>query len=203
MLRRVLRPVVHRLKRWRFDNRRFWNARYARDMDKGSGPGSRGPILEAKRDLIVERIAEHGISSVIDLGCGDIEILRGLEIPDYRGVDIAEVVVARNRGLRPDWRFDCGEIGAVAVDRRYDMTLCLDVLIHQKARADYDAILAKIAEIASPVIVISGYERPPEGWNVFFHEPLSASLARALPDRRVTSVLRYRDTDLFVATPAG
>ena len=172
------------------------------DPDRGSGPGSRGDLAVLKGGIVRTQMVAHNASSVLDLGCGDIEILQGIEIPRYRGVDLSEVVVDRNRRLRPEWHFEAGEIGTLALgDENWDMTLCLDVLIHQKRREDYEALLSKIAEADSKVIIVSGYEVPPAGWNVFFHEPLSVSLRRVLPARSFRHAARYRDTELFLAGP--
>jgi hypothetical protein len=72
------------VKRRLYDNRSHWNERYATNMELGSGHGSRGEIRDYKRDLITRAMQDHGLNSVIDLGCGDIEIIRELDIPRYR-----------------------------------------------------------------------------------------------------------------------
>jgi hypothetical protein len=190
------------VKRRLYDNRSHWNERYATNMELGSGHGSRGEIRDYKRDLIARAMQDHGLNSVIDLGCGDIEIIRELDIPRYRGIDLSDVVVARNRTLRPDWSFEAGDITAADTSGAWDMTLCLDVLIHQNRRKAYDGIIDTIRRIAATVVLVSGYESEPSGWNVFFHEKLSDTLARDLPGLTFTHVGGYRDTDLFMGTRA-
>ena len=137
---RVLGEVRDRLL---FDNKNFWNDRYRTNMDKGSGPGSRGEQLELKNKIIQDLINKEGIRSVLDIGCGDIEILNGIEIPKYTGIDISEIVTARNRELRPQWEFLCVDVGSTYEPEPADLVLCLDVLIHQKRRTAYDAIVTK------------------------------------------------------------
>ena len=193
-MRRTLRYGFHRMN---FDNRRFWNKRDSTNMEVGSGPGSRGSILGQKRQLIAEYMSLHDVTSVVDLGCGDIAVIDGLYINKYLGLDISDVIVERNKALKPEWSFNCTPISMFEANETFDMTLCLDVLIHQKKRAEYDAICAKIAQLNSAVILVSGYETQPSGWNVFFHEPLSQTLANTLPDRKFQHLASYRDTDLF------
>ena len=190
------------IKRRLYDNRSHWNERYASNIELGSGHGSRGEIRDYKRDIIAKTMQDHGLTSVIDLGCGDIEIIRELDIPRYRGVDLSEVVVERNKTLRSDWIFEAGDITAVDTSGDWGLTLCLDVLIHQNRRRSYDGIISTIRQIGSPVVLVSGYETPPSGWNVFFHEKLSETLARDLPGLNFEHVGSYRDTDLFMGTKA-
>jgi predicted TPR repeat methyltransferase len=186
------------IKRRLYDNRSHWNERYATNIELGSGHGSRGEIREYKRDLIAKAMQDHGLTSVIDLGCGDIEIIRELDIPRYRGIDLSDVVVERNRTLRPDWTFEAGDITTADTSGTWDMTLCLDVLIHQNRRKAYSGIIETIGRIGSSVVLVSGYETAPSGWNVFFHEKLSETLARDLPALKFEHVGSYRDTDLFM-----
>lgn len=186
------------IKRRLYDNRSHWNERYATNIELGSGHGSRGEIREYKRDLIAKAMQDHGLTSVIDLGCGDIEIIRELDIPRYRGIDLSDVVVERNRTLRPDWTFEAGDITTANTSGTWDMTLCLDVLIHQNRRKAYSGIIETIGRIGSNVVLVSGYETAPSGWNVFFHEKLSETLARDLPALKFEHVGGYRDTDLFM-----
>ena len=198
----ILGTLKLAIKRRLFDNRAHWNERYATNIELGSGHGSRGEIRDYKRDIIAGAMRDHGLTSVIDLGCGDIEIIRELDIPRYRGIDLSDVVVKRNHTLRPDWTFEAGDITTADTSGDWGLTLCLDVLIHQNRRKAYDGIITTIRRINSPVVLISGYETAPSGWNVFFHEKLSDTLARDLPDLNFEHVGSYRDTDLFMGVKA-
>jgi len=48
----TLRAGWHKLRRSRFDNRTFWNDRYTKDPDRGSGPGSRGDLAVLKGGIV-------------------------------------------------------------------------------------------------------------------------------------------------------
>jgi hypothetical protein len=99
--------IMHRIT---FDNQKFWNERYTSNPEKGSGPGSRGDSLLFKRDVIVSLLDSYGISSVVDIGCGDIAILQSVEISKYTGIDISDVIIQANRTARPAWTFLCEDL---------------------------------------------------------------------------------------------
>ena len=187
------------VRRLTFDNRRFWRARYENDPEKGSGPGSRNEHLLLKNRVIRDIIENYDVSSILDVGCGDIEILRDIKIGSYVGIDIASNVVAKNNQLqRQNWTFLCRDLAGAYAPPPADLVLCLDVLIHQKSRSDYQNILAKTLAAARKIALISGYSRPVTGaWNVFFHEPLQISIFKQFPAAQVAKIAEYRETDLL------
>jgi hypothetical protein len=192
-----LRALPRVLRRTTFDNRRFWNQRYIEDPDKGSGPGSRGEILRLKSTLIQSVIAEHDIKTILDIGCGDIAPLRELELGHYLGIDIADVVVEKNKSLKPQWQFVRADLAGDYCPPAAELVLCLDVLIHQKKKQSYLAILLKTLSCSEKVALISGYSKKDPGWNVFFHEPIIESVKRLSPQARITLIGAYRGTDLI------
>jgi SAM-dependent methyltransferase len=189
--------IANRFNRLRFNNRDFWNDRYETNIEKGSGPGSRNKNLELKRQIVSHYIKKYQIESILDLGCGDIELIRDLDIKNYYGVDISDVVIKRNQTIRPDLVFERSNICNMLFTENADMVLCLDVLIHQKSYADYEAVIRTALDRAGKLALISGYIQPPEGWNVFFHEPLDRTIARLAPSAQISHLAAYRDTELF------
>ena len=63
------------------DNRSFWDKRYSVAPQLGSGRGSRGYAAVRKNELVRRAIREHKITSILDVGCGDLCWLDG-EIAD-------------------------------------------------------------------------------------------------------------------------
>jgi SAM-dependent methyltransferase len=101
-----------------FDNAVFWDERYRTNMALGSGAGSRGQFLTAKRDLVRDVIARLRPRSILDVGCGDIEVTRELAFDGiYTGIDLSPYIVERNREIRPDWHFVQGDFLAFAQTR--------------------------------------------------------------------------------------
>ena len=199
---RALVPAVARLRSLRrggFDNRAFWDNRYATNPELGSGLGSRGEVLATKQALLAPVLAGYRDRPVVDIGCGDLETLRGFDLSDVTGIDGSAAALEIARGKRPDWRFVHGD-AAAAQPGMADLAICLDVAIHQPDAASYRALIDGVVAASRDAVLVSGYERPPEGEGiVFFHDKLSQTLA-AHPDiARVNHLGSWRDVDLFLA----
>ena len=190
---------IRRSRRKHFSNRTFWNYRYEKKADLGSGVGSRGEVLERKRHILENCLARWGSASVLDIGCGDLELTRNLNPRSYTGIDISEAAIEICRRKRPDWTFLSGEAGE-APKARFDVVLCLDVLIHQHSEQAYRALLEELASRAGDALVIGAYNQVP--WHTseitFFYEPISASLQR-LGFRDLEILGGYRDTTVIMA----
>lgn len=69
-----------------------------------SGSGSFAKNTQPYEDLICAYIQNHGIRTVVDVGCGDFQvskrILNRLSVPvGYTGLDVSQVVIDRNNAL--------------------------------------------------------------------------------------------------------
>ena len=180
-----------------FDNRLFWDLRYADFPERGSGVGSRGADLEYKRRLIRDQGAERA-ASVLDVGCGDLEVVKALSLRNYLGVDQSPAALDIARSARPDWTF----VRAPAEDAApAEFVLCFDVLIHLETMQGYRAIIDYLAQKTESVLLVSGYDADDEAIRtnpmVFFHEPLSESLKRTGKFQSVTVVGHHRDVVTF------
>ena len=166
-----------------FDNRQFWDARYRTDPELGSGPGSRGEFVEQKRNLMVRAIDEFDPGSILDVGCGDIEVTKDLPFSGhYTGIDLSPTVVARNRRSRPDWTFLDGDFLELLSREQLvaDLVLCFDVLIHQHDYATYRAFVRGLVDAAQTAAIFNGFEEP-RGMRrrrkiTAYHEPLTRTL---------------------------
>jgi SAM-dependent methyltransferase len=128
------------------DNRTFWNERYESLPGLGSGPGSRAYAAWLKQRLIEATIAQHGVRSVLDIGCGDMYWMPaqpGAGVA-YTGVDISDVIVARNRERFPRAEFVLHDIVAAPLQRSADLVVCFDVLIHQLDAGQFQAALRNV-----------------------------------------------------------
>jgi 2-polyprenyl-3-methyl-5-hydroxy-6-metoxy-1,4-benzoquinol methylase len=171
-----------------FPNATFWQWRYLTDPGLGSGVGSRGEPLRSKRDLLAAVLDSVRPESVLDVGCGDGEATRGLAMAHYTGIDLSPEAIRRAKAGRVDGEYLVGTVDEHQVEA--ELTLCLDVLIHQADLATYRALVARLWEVTRRVLVISGYERP-HGMGapmVHFHEPLSTTLRAVAPDAELYPV---------------
>lgn len=168
--------VVSRLFREFFPNATFWSWRYQTNPELGSGIGSRGVALEGKRRLIAEVLEAVDPRSVIDVGCGDGEAMRGQSVPSYTGVDASPAAIELATRVIPEGHFVVG--GIESIDHGADLVVCLDVLIHQADSRAYRRLVSDLVERAQLALLVSGYEAEPSSTSpmVHFHEPLSESL---------------------------
>jgi 2-polyprenyl-3-methyl-5-hydroxy-6-metoxy-1,4-benzoquinol methylase len=184
-----------------FDNAIFWDFRYDKDPELGSGVGSRGDVLRLKQHLLtpIARILHD--KQVLDVGCGDLETMREMPFTNYHGVDASDGALALAAAKRPDWTFSPTKLASFP-DDGFDGVFCLDVLIHQDNQADYRSLIDNLVRVSRGIIVASGFsaELPPQSGITFHHGGLLESLT-AHPKIAATQILgSYRSLDLVLAT---
>jgi hypothetical protein len=168
-----------------FDNAVFWNRRYSENPELGSGIGSRGLNLLHKGKIVDSFLRAMNPQSILDVGCGDHEVLCGLRlVPDYLGVDISAIVVSKNSERFPKRRFECldfvslSEVSAL----RSDVVLCLEVLIHQHSLKAYTDLVRNLIAAAKKGGLVSGYISDPrpeiDSKIIAWHESITATFDR-------------------------
>ncbi|HEU4546756.1 MAG TPA: hypothetical protein VFR88_10740, partial [Microlunatus sp.] len=70
---------------------RYWERRYAKGGT--SGAGSYGQAAEWKAEVVNGWVRDHGVTSVLDLGCGDGNQLSLADYPRYLGLDRSPTAV--------------------------------------------------------------------------------------------------------------
>ena len=66
----------------------------------GSGPGSKVENAKPFLDYLQDFINTQEISTIVDIGCGDWELMKTIHIPDrikYLGLDIVDHIIAENQ----------------------------------------------------------------------------------------------------------
>jgi hypothetical protein len=180
-----------------FNNKMFWDTRYAHFIERGSGVGSRGKNLEYKRQLLRDQGAEQALS-VLDVGCGDLEVVKTLALHSYVGVDQSRTALEIAKSARPDWTF----FTTPAVNApTAELVLCFEVLIHQETLGQYLDLIKFLAERTDSTLLVSGYEEETdqirENPMLFYYEPLSISLQRTRRFKSITVVGRHSDVVIF------
>lgn len=103
------------------------------DPESRSGPGSTLARTEALRSQVPALFAELGIRSVLDVGCGDFNWFRTLDLGaiEYTGVDVVTELIEENRKRYggPNRRFLPLEI-STEVPPRADLAFCRDCWVH-------------------------------------------------------------------------
>lgn len=143
-----------------------------------SGHGSRGRCATLKANAIETILRELCPKTMLDVGCGDFHIMSTVNVgeTEYTGIDGSEVLVRELRHRLPDHTLICEDFLEWSPPCRYDLVICLDVLIHFEARADYRRFADKLLKVCCGGLLVSGFtkssptvERSPV---IFFHESL-------------------------------
>jgi len=112
----------------------FWESLYSRGGTSGSG--SYGRLALFKAEIVNGFVREHGITSVIEFGCGDGNQLSLADYPKYVGLDVSRSVLKRSceRFSEDKTKSFFLYNGSAFVDNAgvfsADLALSLDVIYH-------------------------------------------------------------------------
>ena len=135
-----------------FDTATYWENRY---MTGGiSGPGSRGAEADEKVRIVQSVIDDRGVTSMIDLGCGDGYIATQLNVPMYVGYDPSAMSLKLCKTLMPERLF----IDHLPhfVEPRLDLTLSMDVIFHLIDDIDFQKHLTILLGLTKKDALIYG-----------------------------------------------
>ena len=136
----------------------YWESRYA--AGGASGLGSTGPQAAWKADVVNRWVRELGVTSVVDLGCGDGQQLALAEYPRYLGIDASGTAVRRCMARFADdrtksfLRLAPGEFADPAGWLRADLALSMEVLFHLVEREVFEDHLRLLFSSARRWVVI-------------------------------------------------
>jgi len=96
-----------------------------------SGPGSTPTFSAPYRQFLEDFLRQHQIKSVLDLGCGDLEVMSRVRLGGvtYLGLDCIGARIQANARAHPQLRFQCADFRTVVLPYS-DLVLCKDVLQH-------------------------------------------------------------------------
>ena len=164
----------------------YWEQRYA--AGGTSGAGSYGEFAKFKAEILNAFVAEKGVKSVIEFGCGDGNQLTLAEYPSYLGFDISEAAVNACRK-----RFEGDPTKAFDVIPRYggqqaDLAVSLDVVYHLVEDEIFDEYMRKLFIASKQYVVVYSSDtddnRGFDGTHVK-HRRFSSWIKRNLPGWRL------------------
>ena len=124
-----------------------------------SGPGSGTAPTRHVATWLTGLVDELGVTSVLDIGCGDCTWQPAL--PGYLGVDVAPEAIARAKARHPDRRFAVVDAKRGLPAGRWDLVLVRDVFQHLSF-ADGFALMRAIGRAEPRYLVASTYTGPSE-----------------------------------------
>lgn len=181
-----------------FDNEAFWNYRYSTNPQLGSGIGSRNEIAAYKLALLKQHLPDP-INSLLDVGCGDLEIVKHLNILNYFGVDVSYEALAQGPKKISNGHFfhysDDKESIPLA-----EIVLCFDVLIHQPTRLDYDNLIKLLVEKTTNTLILTGYNKiADKSYMCFYYENVADSLAKTNSFTSIEKIGQYHGVEVIAA----
>ena len=115
-----------------------------------SGPGSALSSTVPYREFLAAFVREHGVRSILDLGCGDFEVMSHVDIGEtsYLGVDVIVERISRNVRKANVMKlhrhhFAVGDARTWPISN-FDLVICKDVVQHW-SNAEVTAWLARLA----------------------------------------------------------
>jgi SAM-dependent methyltransferase len=136
-----------------FSSTDYWEARYR--AGGTSGAGSYGRLAGFKARFINAFIADNCIQSVLDLGCGDGNLLSLLDVPNYVGTDVASTTLTRCTS-RFAARSNCVFLPPERLDEAApsDLALSIDVIFHLTEDAVFTRHIDDLFDRATRFVLI-------------------------------------------------
>jgi len=195
-----------------FSSSAYWDMRYRRGGN--SGAGSYGRLAKFKAAFINGFAASNRITDVIDLGCGDGNLLAMLRVDAYTGVDVSPAILADLSARFPGHRFV--PFDGIDDEPAADLALSVDVIFHLIEDDIFNRYMAALFTHARRFVVIyaSNIDLPwpsPHVRHRRFSDHVAAHfrdwhLSAHIPNRHAFDPARPDDTsfaDFFVYAPAG
>ncbi|MDQ3785993.1 MAG: class I SAM-dependent methyltransferase [Actinomycetota bacterium] len=136
----------------------YWEERYAKGGT--SGAGSYGREAEWKAEIVNAWVAELGVTSVVDLGCGDGNQLSLAKYPRYLGLDPSTTAVRmcmerfRDDPSKSFIAYDPAALVDPAGWLRGDLALSMEVIFHLVEEALFENYMTRLFDSAERYVVI-------------------------------------------------
>jgi len=125
-----------------------------------SGPGSDIECSYEYVEFLNKFINKHKIKSVLDLGCGDFNLMRHVNLKniDYLGIDVVDCVIFQNKKTYPNLSFICDDIiNFDTITKTFDLYIIKDILQH----LSFDSIKKIIDKLPSNKYILVTNDIPP------------------------------------------
>ena len=145
-----------------YEEKTYWNQRYA--VDPSSGCGSEDEELNFKTVFIRDIMVKYKVSSIHDLGVGNAALASRLwlDLPPggtYTGDDISSVRTLLNQEKYPHplVTFRTRDITSDERDVPRDMGLCIDVLFHLSTPEKHQRAVQALCRSFTTVAVVAAW----------------------------------------------
>ncbi len=108
-----------------------------------------------RRRMILKVAKRLKFRSILDVGCGNAALLndfKKLGRLDLVGIDLSEFVINQNTRRFDDIRFYAIDISRTALNEKFDLVVCSEVLEHVE---DFDAALRNLHRMCSQYLIVT------------------------------------------------
>lgn len=136
-----------------FASTEYWRKRYRKGGN--SGAGSYGRLAVYKAQIVNELVAEKGLRSIIEHGCGDGNQASLFDVEIYTGLDVSPHAIrgCRERFLeRADWSFHPVSFREHLAP--HDAALSLDVIYHLVEDDIFETYMSHLFDTARHYVMI-------------------------------------------------
>jgi len=130
----------------------FWAERY--DSGGNSGDGSYGVLAAFKAEILNQFVADQGILSIIEFGCGDGNQLKLSAYPSYRGFDVSPKAVDLCEALFVEDSNKSFSLLDHYEGEKAELSLSLDVLYHLIEDAVFENYMNRLFDSAQRFVII-------------------------------------------------
>lgn len=134
----------------------IYETNYWADEESASGVGSRLDKTAELRRALPKLLDQHDCRSLLDVGCGDFNWLREVDLGDvrYLGVDISTIAIQGNAKYAGEQRHFEVLDAVETVPPQSDLVLCRDVLYHLSL-ADARSLLRNLVASRSKLFLLT------------------------------------------------
>jgi SAM-dependent methyltransferase len=143
----------------------FWDNRYRLGGD--SGKGSTG-IWRKWKWRIIEGFVRIEDKSVLDVGCGDLQFVKGKKFKSYMGIDISPFIIGKHQRMKSkhperfeDWAFFVCDATTSPPMTQADVVLCMDLLFHIMDDTRFAQLLDNLNIWAGEWLFVIGWSKNP------------------------------------------
>jgi len=138
-----------------FNSKEYWNDRYVKGGNSGSG--SYGILAKFKADIINTFNEKNRINSLIDYGVGDGNQLTLINTKDmmYTGIDISENIISKcKHTFKDDKTKTFIQVNDIHNDIQADVVLSCDVIYHLIEDDVYEQYMETLFKMSNKYVII-------------------------------------------------
>ena len=130
----------------------YWDERY--EAGRNSGAGSYSHLADFKAEILNAFVLEHGVSSVIEYGCGDGNQLGLAKYPSYTGFDVSPKAISICAEIFSGDETKTFKLMAEYGGESAELTLSLDVIYHLVEDEVFAAYMNRLFDSSTKFVAI-------------------------------------------------